>query len=209
MPRTPMILALCAMALGACSDDKEKPVAAAPAAPTPLPAFVELDQPAIGEVGKICTYRPRKEPVIMAYRDRTGGAFEGEIRLRDVAMFDSKLISASDRRIASAVARPNVNTFRVKVDDNCYDAATRTYRACTKVLEANVKEVRGFARGVLMADARTLAVQVCERKVAELVEKNLEVKQDNFDMKCHVIEQAWCEPPPAPPPPPTTLKKKK
>jgi hypothetical protein len=214
MPRLPLLLLLSAALLGACSrgsDEAARPGPGSPGAPvadaTSRSTF-ELDSPAIGEVGNLCLFRPRKDPVMIAYKDRTGAAWEGEVRVRDLPGFDTKWIAQFDKRVATVVARPRVDKFRVKVDGNCHDAARRTYYACTKVLEADVSAVRGFARAPTVAEASALAIQLCEKKVAEIVEKSIEITQDNQDLRCRVTEQTWCDLPAAPPPPPAAAKKK-
>jgi hypothetical protein len=95
----------------------------------------------------------------------------------------------------------------VRIDDNCYNAGTKKYYACSKVLEADLSKVRGFARAVSLDRARALAIQLCEKKVKELVQGSIELRQENMDLSCHVYEQAYCELPPAPPPPPQPKKK--
>jgi hypothetical protein len=76
------------------------------------------------------------------------------------------------------------------------------------VLETDLSNVRGFARAMTPERATALAVQLCEKKVAELVEGSAEIRQENIDLRCHVFEQAYCALPPAPPPPPAPAKKK-
>ena len=166
------------------------------------PSF-EMDAPPVAEVGNLCTYRARKEPVMQGYADGTGAQWEGEVQVRDLPSFNSKWFNPSDKRLATMVARPRVGVFRVRIDDNCYNAATKTYSACTKVLETDLGKVRGFARAMTPERATALAVQLCEKKVAELVEGSAEIRQENIDLRCHVFEQAYCALPPAPPAPPS------
>ena len=128
--------------------------------------------------------------------------------MRDVPTMDPKWFSPSDKRVVTMIARPRLETFRVRIDDNCYNAQTKTYSSCTKVLEADVSKVRGFVRALTLERARGLAIQLCEKKVLELIEATVVTKQDNLDLTCHVAEQAFCELPPAPPPPPAPAKKK-
>ncbi len=220
MLRTPLIVML-ATALAACvGEELRSPVVGPPAfVSTPneirgqvtstesKPSF-EMDAPPLGEVGNLCTYRPRKEPVMQGFVDRSGAGWEGEIRVRDLPTLDPKWFSPQDKRVATMIARPRVETYRVRIDDNCLNAETRTYYACSKVLEADLSKVRGFARAVSLERARALAIQLCEKKVAELVEQSAATKQDNLDLRCHVAQQAYCELPPAPPPPPAPAKKK-
>ncbi len=134
----------------------------APSGPTPRaivasvaskPSF-ELEAPPVAEVGNLCTYRTRKDPVMQGFSDRSGAQWEGEIRVRDVPTMDTKWFSPSDKRVATMVARPRVEVYRVRVDDNCYNAATKTYHACSKVLEADLTQVRGFARAQPRASDR-------------------------------------------------------
>jgi hypothetical protein len=40
------------------------------------------------------------------------------------------------------------------------------------------------------------------------MDQSVQIKQDNLDLRCRVIEQAYCELPPAPPPPPAPAQKK-
>ena len=218
MPRALSTLLLFAALLGACARGGDR--TAAPAEPgspgladaamtdASSPSTFQLDAPPVAEVGNLCLFRPRKDPVMIAHKDRTGAAWEGEIRVRDVPKFEPKLISQSDKRIATVVARPRVDRFRVRVDDNCYDAASKSYHACTKVLEADLSSVRGFARALTMPEASALAIQICERKVAEIVQTSIEIRQENHDLRCRAVEQAYCELPPPPPPPPAAAKKK-
>ncbi|HEY7610664.1 MAG TPA: hypothetical protein VIF14_15655, partial [Alphaproteobacteria bacterium] len=156
------------------------------------PSF-EMDAPPVAEVGNLCTYRTRKDPVMQGYSDRSGAQWEGEIHVRDLPSLDPKWFSPSDKRMATMVARPRVAVFRARIDDNCYNAATKTYAACTKVLETDLSRVRGFARALTLERAGALAVQLCEKKVAELVDKSTEIRQENIDLRCHVFEQAFCE----------------
>lgn len=209
----PIPLLLLLSALAACSRDDKVVATPAPASPAPAAATAstssfEYDAPPIGEVGNACTFRPRKDPVMQGYRDRSGQSWEGEVRVRDVATMDPKFISPSDKRVATLVARPRVDKFRMRVDDNCYNAETKTYYACTKVLEADLSPIRGFARALSIEQARNLAIQLCERKVADVMDEKINVKQDNTDLRCRIVVQTFCELPPAPPPPPAAAKKK-
>jgi hypothetical protein len=216
----PLSFVIFAAALSACAEELRSPVVGGPAfvsQPNEIrgrvtqtasqPSF-ELDAPPIGEVGNLCTYRTRKEPVMQGFVDRSGAGWEGEIRVRDLPSMDPKWFSPQDKRVATLIARPRVETFRVRIDDNCYNAATKTYSSCSKVLEADLSKVRGFARAVSLERARALAIQLCEKKVLELVEEIAATKQDSLDLRCHVSEQAYCELPPAPPPLPDPKKKK-
>lgn len=217
MPRVLSTLLLSAALLGACARGGDLPektmepgspgLAGSAMADASSPSTFQLDAPPVAEVGSLCLFRPRKDPVMIAHRDRTGAAWEGEIRVRDVPRFEPELISQSDTRIATVVARPRVDMFRARVDDNCYDPARKAYYACTKVLEADLSAVRGFARALTMPEARALAVQLCEKKVAEIVQTSIEIRQENQDLRCRAIEQAFCDLPPAPPPPPAATKK--
>jgi hypothetical protein len=208
----PIPLLLMFSALAACSGDEKvvatpAPAASAPAAATASASSFEYDAPPIGEVGNACTFRPRKDPVMQGYRDRSGASWEGEVRVRDVATMDPKFISPSDKRVATLVARPRVDKFRLRVDDNCYNAETKTYSSCSKVLEADLSPVRGFARALTIQQARSLAIQLCEKKVADVVDEKINIKQDNVDLRCRIVEQTFCELPPAPPPPAAAKKK--
>lgn len=212
MHRTAPLLLL-AIALAACSSDERATPVAAPsappaAAPTASASTFEYDAPPVAEVGNVCNFRTRKDPVMQGYRDRTGSAWEGEVRVRDVASMDTKWFTLSDKRVATIVARPRVDKFRLRVDANCYNAETKTYAGCNKVLEADLSPIRGFARGLTIPQARALAIQLCEKKVADVVNDTLSIRQDNVDLRCRVIEQTFCELPPAPTPPPATAKKK-
>jgi hypothetical protein len=210
---------LLAAALAACAELRS-PVVGSPAfmstpnevrgrvTSTQSAASFELDAPPLGEVGNLCTYRTRKEPIMQGFADRSGAGWEGEIRVRDLPTMDPKWFSPSDKRVATMIARPRLETFRVRIDDNCYNAQTKTYSSCTKVLEADLSKVRGFARALTLERARGLAIQLCQKKVLELVEATTVGNQDNLDLTCHVAEQAFCELPPAPPPPPAPAKKK-
>ena len=171
------------------------------------PSF-EMDAPPLAETGNLCTYRPRKEPVMQGHSDRTGAQWEGEVTIRDLPSMETKWFSPSDKRLVTMVARPRTEVFRVRIDDNCYNAEAKKYYACSKVLEADLSKVRGFARGPTLEHARALAVQLCEKKVAEVVDRSIQVRQENIDTRCHVYEQAWCALPPAPKPPPAPAKKK-
>lgn len=171
------------------------------------PASYELEAPPIAEVGNVCTFRERKEPVMQAFADRTGRGWEGEIRVRDLPAMDPKWFSPQDKRIVTMIARPRVENYRVRIDDNCYNAETKKYGSCTKVLEADLSKVRGFARALSLERAQALAIQLCEKKVADVVDKSALPTQENMDLRCHVFQQAYCELPPAPPPPPAPAKK--
>lgn len=215
----PVSIVLIAAALSACTEELRSPVVGTPTFGTQSneirgrvtqtasqPSF-ELDAPPIAEVGNLCTYRTRKEPIMQGFVDRSGAGWEGEIRVRDLPSLDPKWFSPQDKRVATLIARPRVETFRVRIDDNCYNAQTKTYSSCSKVLEADLSKVRGFARAVSLERARSLAILLCEKKVVELVEQTAATKQDNLDLSCHVYEQAYCDLPPAPPPPPDPKKK--
>jgi hypothetical protein len=216
----PLAIVSLAALLAACGEELRSPVVGAPAfvsnAPevrgrvteiASKPSF-EMEAPPIGEVGNLCTYRTRKDPVMQGHSDRSGAGWEGELRVRDLPNLDPKWISPQDKRVVTMVARPRLDAFRVRIDDNCYNPQTRTYASCTKVLEADLSKVRGFARALTLERARALAVLLCEKKVAELVEQLAAPRQENLDLRCHVFEQAYCELPPAPPPPPDPKKKK-
>jgi len=210
---------LIAAALAACSEELRSPISG----PNPelggqpepggrvtgiaSTASYEMDAPPINEVGNLCTYRTRNDPVMQGHSDRSGAGWQGEIRVRDVPSMDTKWFSMSDKRVGTVVARPRVDTFRTRVDGNCYNAASKTYYSCTKVLEADLSKIRGFARALTMEQASRIAVQLCDRKVAEVVESTLDLRQENIDLRCRPIAQAYCELPPPPPPPPAAKKK--
>jgi hypothetical protein len=170
-------------------------------------ASYELDAPPLADVGNVCSFRERKEPVMQGFADRTGRGWEGEIRVRDVSSLDPKWFSPSDARVATMIARPRVERYRVRIDDNCYNAETKKYSSCTKVLEADLSKVRGFARALSLERATALAIQLCEKKVRDVVDESALTRQENLDLTCHVFQQAFCELPPAPPPPPAPAKK--
>lgn len=172
----------------------------------PKPSF-EMSAPPLAETGNLCTYRTRKDPVMQGYADRTGAQWEGEVTIRDLPNMDTKWFGPFDKRLATMVARPRTEMYRARIDDNCYDATTKKYYSCTKVLEADLSKVRGFARALTLERARALAVQLCEKKVAEIVEGTIKTHQENIDVRCHVYEQTFCGLPPAPPPPPAPAKK--
>ncbi len=213
-PRIRVRLALaCSLALLGCGDGERKTASAPPAAPpsapnVAAPPATPNDPPAISGVGELCIYGPRSEPVMMAYKDATGAAWIGDIRPRDAENMRTKWFGTSDKRVPTALATPRVEVYRQRVDDNCYDAARRVYYSCTKTLEADVRAVRGLARAVTMGDARTLALQLCEKKVAEIVVNAIEINQENRDMKCRVAEETYCPPPPEAPATPAPPKKK-
>jgi hypothetical protein len=216
MSRALPLLLCSAVALGACARGGDEPTkTAAPAAASPGGAVADassrstfqLDAPAIAEVGDPCLFRQRKDPVMQAHRDRTGASWHGEVRVRDVPGFQTKWLPAFDKRVATVIARPRVDTFRVRIDANCYDAARKSYHSCSKVLESDLSAIRGFARAPTTSEAGALAVQLCERKVAEAVEKSIEIAQDNQDLKCRRVQEAWCDLPAAPPVPPAAKKK--
>jgi len=211
--RRPLSVLLMLSALAACSGDEKgvatpAPASPALAAPTASTSSFEYDAPPIGEVGNACNFRQRKDPVMQGFRDRTGASWEGELRVRDVASMDPKWFSPSDKRVATLVARPRTDKFRLRVDDNCYNAQTKTYYSCSKVLEADFTQIRGFARAVTIEQARSLAIQLCEKKVTAVMEAATDTRQDNTDLRCRIVTQTFCELPPAPPPPPAAAKKK-
>jgi hypothetical protein len=213
MPRALPLLILSA-ALAGCAGGSEKtaapgtPAASGQVASTQGRSVVELDAPPVAEVGNLCLFRMRKDPVMSGFADRTGAAWEGEVRVRDLPSLDPKWFSPSDKRMATVAARPRAEVFRARIDDNCYDAARKVYYSCSKVVEADLSKVRGFARALSIGRARALAIQLCEKKVAEVMDQSVQIKQDNLDLRCRVIEQAYCELPPAPPPPPAPAQKK-
>jgi hypothetical protein len=221
MLRPLAVLSLAALLSACITEELRSPVVGSPAFMSTAPEVrsrvteiaskpsFELEAPPLGEVGNLCTYRTRKEPVMQGFVDRSGAGWEGEIRLRDLPSLDPKWFSPQDKRIATMIARPRLDAYRVRIDDNCYNAETKKYYSCSKVLEADLSQVRGFARAVSLERARGLAIQLCEKKVLELVEKVAAPRQENMDLRCHVFEQAYCELPPAPPPPPDPKKKKK
>jgi hypothetical protein len=180
--------------VAACSSDSGTPVAARPE-PTPPPAAL-----AAGD-SDICIYRKRREPVMTGYRDATGAAWEGEIRPQDVASLETNWLGRRDARVATVLAKPRVDFYRVRVDENCYDPARAVYTSCRKTLEADLRAVRGLARAIDMPDARTLALQLCEKKVRELAGKLVERSLENADLRCTAAVESYC-PPPAPPPAP-------
>jgi hypothetical protein len=118
------------------------------------PSF-EMDAPPVAEVGNLCTYRARKDPVMQGYADCTREQFESAPTMTE-----------------------QQGALRALADSGAPERAT------------------------------ALADQLCEKKVAELVESSAEIRQENIDLRCHVFEQAYCALPPAPPPPPAPAKKK-
>lgn len=219
MPRVLPLLILSA-ALAACSGGSDKAAkphtapppasaaaASAPPAGTPGKSTLALGAPPVAEVGDLCLFRARKDPVMSGFKDATGAQWEGEIGARDLAAMRTKWFGRSDKRVATIVTRPRVDTLRVRIDDNCYDAGRKVYYACSKVLTADLAPIRGFARARTMEGAQALAVQLCEKKVRQVVESAIDIRQENVDLRCRVVEQAYCELPPAPPPPAPAKKK--
>jgi hypothetical protein len=209
-PRLPAAVALLAL-VAACGGSSPTsappgtPPSAAGAASGGNPALrpqrtaPDPDLPKMATTGDICVYATRAEPIMQGHRDATGSDYLGEVRVRDVASFETKWISAFSRDIATAVARPRVEKYRVVVDDNCFDPQRRVYTRCTKVIEVDLSKVRGFARAVEMPGAHALAAWLCEQKVRELVLEATEVQQDSRDLRCGIAEERYC-PRPAPPP---------
>jgi hypothetical protein len=214
MLRVALPLILSAALLGACSSGREhaeKP-GTAPRIDDRVvskssPTRFDYKAPAMSRVGDLCLYRKRKDPIMAGYVDRTGAQWEGEIEPRDLQGMHTKWFGPSDTQIATVVARPHVDTFKVKIDDNCYDPTRKVYYACTKVLHADLARIRGFARAPTAERAGALAVQLCEKKVASVIAQSMDIDQTNRDMTCHVIEQAYCDLPKPPPPKPAAKKK--
>lgn len=187
--------------LAACQSDSAATKAPAPA-PAPAAAL-----PAVA-VGELCSYEARKEPIIVVHRDATGGQFYGEVQGKDLEQFRLRWGGLSGKQLATAVARPRVDIYRASVEDNCYDEQRRVYYSCRKVIQEPVGQIHAFARAPTMAEARALAIQVCENKLDAIVQEKLELDQDNRDKKCRIMSERWCEAPPAPPPRPAPAKKR-
>lgn len=201
---TPISAALAAaallLALAACQSDS-----AATKAPTPAPKPAAL--PAV-DVGDLCSYSERKEPIIVVHKDATGNQYFGEVQGKDLQQFRLKWGGLTGKTLATAVARPRVDVYRASVEDNCYDAQRRVYYSCRKVIQEPVGHIHAFARAPTMTDAHALALQVCRAKFDAVVQEKLEIDQENRDKRCRIVAERWCDAPPAPPPPPPAAKKR-
>jgi hypothetical protein len=186
-------------ALAACQSDST-----ATTARPPQPAAAP---PAVN-VGDLCSYRERKEPIIVVHKDATGNQYFGEVQGKDLEQFRLAWGGASGKNLATAVARPRVDVYRASVEDNCYDAQRRVYYSCRKTISEPVGQIHAFARAPSMPEARALALQVCRKKLDEIVQEKLEIDQENRDKGCRIVAENWCAAPPAPPPKPAPAKKR-
>lgn len=170
--------------LAACgSDNGPQPTNSLP----PRPAA-----PTANLTGDICSYKPRKDPIVVAHRDAKGAAWRGDIKAADNASFENKWSFLKARVVASAVAAPRVSQYRARISDDCYDKASKKYYSCSKVVVADVSKVRSLGRAPTMEQALKLALEACERIVRKRVSEKLSIRQEGYDLKCRIIERARC-----------------
>src|SRR5262245_9841906 len=98
MPRPlPVLIFAAALAArpGRRTPETSAPVPSASAAPSKATFAMEAEP--VAEVGNLCLFRPRKDPIMSGFADGTGAAWEGELRVRDLASLDTKWISQQDK----------------------------------------------------------------------------------------------------------------
>ncbi len=155
-----------------------------------------VDDPIAGD---ICEYRDRQSKTFaQALKFATGGTKLGELTPELRALMVPKFGGNKNRSVATALARARRGDYRVRIDGNCYDANTRTYYACTKVVSADLSKIRALARASTMAEARRFALTMCESLALREAEKVARVRQSSFDTRCRIAVIRRCAPPPEP-----------
>lgn len=200
MPRLFSILAVpVCLALASCGGKSDGP-------PPPKPDPVSAPLTGIGDM---CSYAERKKPVIVAHRFWNGSTFYGDLKGEDLAKLRSKWIPNTVRSVATSVARPRVQVYRVKTDGNCYDKEKKVYYSCTKTLETPVGDIRGLARADDPRRADLLALRICRDEMRKSIEEKSEIDLTTVDLGCTIAVRRRCPLPPAPPPKPKKKDEKK
>ena len=173
------------------------------------PAESEMPVSNLGDVGEPCRYGKRPKNVYVAVKHINGLAYKGDMKPGDIEKMRSKWGSAKPKRVVTATAAPSIRVWTVTVDDNCYDPKRKVYYNCTKELRADLSHIRSMVRAVRRADARKLAVQLCQQRVLAQVARKTDTRFDHRKLRCRVIDDRWCPLPKTPPKARTGKKKSK
>lgn len=190
MPRPfPILVLPVCLALTACGGSGDRPPA-----PKPDPVSAPL-----AGVGDMCSYAERKEPILVAHKFWTGRAYYGDLKSRDLPELRAKwFLGGSGGKVATTVARPKLEVYRLKTDANCYDAEKEVYYRCTKTSATPLGDIRAIGRAINQREADLLAVRICDRAVRERIEKKTQIGRETTDLGCVVAARKRC---PLPPPP--------
>ena len=132
----------------------------------------------------LCSFRERKDPVLVAYTDRRDESYLGE---PDDAVYKDKT-----GQIASAVATPRDPIYKYEAREDCYNKAGDFYYPCMKKFEVDLSPVQGIGRALTFSKAEKLARDLCQSKVDEIIIKKVGRPQQSAATACVVQYKEFC-----------------
>lgn len=195
------LAAAAALSLAACAPEKSAP-------PTRADQVAEAAPSGAGPAGEICRYGPRPRSVYVATRHSSGQAYQGDMQADDIPKMNPNWFGSGSSLVATAIAAPGINIWRVQVNDNCYDARRKVYYSCTKTLSADLRNIRALVRAESYSTARKLAVDLCEQRVLQRIADKVDVRIDHRKLRCRIVQVARCPLPKGTPKTPGAGKKK-
>jgi len=191
LARAPIALALILPAMLAACGGGTKDTQPAPQT-APPPAAVQPAN-AAEPSSELCRYGNRGKPVIIGHVGKDGIDFAGDIPVKELAQWPT--------RVASAVARPAKASFSQRVAKDCFNAQGRYWYACPQNVDIKLEDIRGIGRGHTYEDAGRLALRICDQQVTERVFATYGETLDAQGLRCEVVEREYCRIQPPPPPP--------
>ncbi|MGE5146832.1 MAG: hypothetical protein ACM3N5_08790 [Candidatus Eiseniibacteriota bacterium] len=150
---------------------------------------------------ELCTFKERKDPALIAYTDKRDESYIGEP--------DATVYKGITGEIASAIATPRHPVYKYEERSDCYNKAGDYYYPCTKKVEVDLSQVEGIGRALTLAKAGTLATNLCQSKVDEIIIKKVGRPQSSQDTACVVQYEQFCSLASLPPAPAQPADKKK
>ena len=132
----------------------------------------------------LCAFKERKDPVLVAYINPRDETYAGEPA--------ASVYKDETGQVASAVSTPRHPVYKYEERRDCYDKAGDFYYPCIEKFEVDLSAVQGIARALTLDKARTLAVNLCQSKVDEIIIKEVGRPQASAATTCIVQYSQYC-----------------
>ena len=149
---------------------------------------------------ELCTFKERKDPALVAYTDKRDESYVGEP--------DANVYKGQTGEIASAIATPRNAIYKYEERRDCYNKGGDFYYPCTQKFEVDLSQVQGVGRALTLAKAGTLAQNLCQSKVDEIIIKKVGRPQASQKTACVVQYEQFCSLAALPPAPAQPSDKK-
>ena len=132
----------------------------------------------------LCTFKERKDPVLIAYTDKRDESYVGEP--------NASVYKDVTGQIASAVSTPRDPVYKYDERRDCYNKSGDYYYPCVQHFEVDLSQVQGIGRALTLPKAETLARNLCQSKVDEIIIKKVGRPQISASTVCIVQHSQYC-----------------